>query len=37
MADFREHTFVFHKESRLLLENLSDYQLLKEYPTPWSE
>jgi hypothetical protein len=25
----------FHKESRLLFEKLSDYQLFKEYPAPW--
>jgi hypothetical protein len=30
-------TFWFHKESRLLFEKLSDYQLFKEYPAPWSE
>jgi len=27
--------FGFHKESRLLLDKLSDYQLFKKYPTPW--
>jgi hypothetical protein len=27
----------FCKESRLLFDRLSDYQLLKEYPAPWSE
>jgi hypothetical protein len=26
-----------HKERRLLFDKLSDYQLFKEYPTPWSE
>jgi hypothetical protein len=25
-----------HKESRLLFEKLSDYQLSKDYPAPWS-
>jgi hypothetical protein len=29
-------TFGFHRESRLLFDNLSDYQLFKEYPAPWS-
>jgi hypothetical protein len=28
--------FEFHKESRLLYDKLSDYQLFKEYP-PWSK
>jgi hypothetical protein len=27
----------FHKESRLLCDKLSDYQLFDEYPAPWSE
>jgi hypothetical protein len=27
---------VFHKESSLLFDKLSDYQLFKEYPAPWS-
>jgi hypothetical protein len=27
----------FHKESRLLFDKLSDYQLFKEYPVPWSK
>jgi hypothetical protein len=27
----------FHKESRLLFQKLSDYQIYKEYPAPWSE
>jgi hypothetical protein len=26
-----------HKESRILFDKLSDYQLFKEYPAPWSE
>jgi hypothetical protein len=26
-----------HTKSRLLFDKLSDYQLFKEYPTPWSE
>jgi hypothetical protein len=26
-----------HKENRILLDKLSDYQLLKEYPAPWSK
>jgi hypothetical protein len=26
-----------HKGSRLLFDKLSDYQLFKEYPAPWSE
>jgi hypothetical protein len=30
-------SFGFHKESRLLSDELSDYQLLKEYPAPWSK
>jgi hypothetical protein len=28
---------VSHKENRLLFEELSDYQLFKEYPEPWSK
>jgi hypothetical protein len=40
--DFRKigidgSTFEFHKESRLLFDKLSDYQLFKEYPAPWSK
>jgi len=27
----------FHKERRLLFDKLSDYQLFKEYPAPWSK
>jgi hypothetical protein len=26
-----------HKESRLLFDKLSNYQLFKEYPVPWSK
>jgi hypothetical protein len=25
----------FHKERRLLVDNLSDYQLFKKYPASW--
>jgi len=28
---------VFHKESKLLIDKPSDYQLFKQYPTPWSK
>jgi hypothetical protein len=27
----------FHKESKLLFQKLSDCQLFKEYPAPWSK
>jgi hypothetical protein len=27
----------FNKESRLLFDKLSNYQLFKEYPVPWSK
>jgi hypothetical protein len=27
----------FHKESRLFFDKLSNYQLCKEYPAPWSK
>jgi hypothetical protein len=27
---------VFHKESRLFFDKLSNYQLFKDYPAPWS-
>jgi hypothetical protein len=30
-------TFGFHKDSMLVFDKLSDYQLFKEYPAPWSE
>jgi len=30
-------TFGFHKESWLLFDKLSDYQLFKEHPAPWSK
>jgi len=29
--------FGFHKESRLLFDNLSDSQLFKDYPAPWNK
>jgi short-subunit dehydrogenase involved in D-alanine esterification of teichoic acids len=29
--------FRFHKERRLLFDKLSDYQLFKRYPAPWSK
>jgi hypothetical protein len=29
--------FGFQKENRLLFDRLSDYQLSKEYPAPWSK
>jgi len=28
---------VFHKERRILFDNLSDYQFFKEYTAPWSK
>jgi len=33
----KKKNFGFHKESRLLFHKLSDYQLFKEYPAPWSK
>jgi hypothetical protein len=29
--------FGFHKESRIFFDKLSDNQLFKEYPAPWSK
>jgi hypothetical protein len=31
----RQWTFKFHKESRLLFDNLNDYRLFRECPAPW--
>jgi len=30
-------TFGFHEESRLLFDKLSDNELFKKYPAPWSK
>jgi hypothetical protein len=30
-------TVMNHKESRQLIDNLSDFELFKEFPAPWSK